>query len=96
MDRLTFKYHEHRIYIYTNFLFFLFQSICEYGREAIESWGRRRRSISSTNTNNNRSAEENDDMTLSQEILVLDFNEEKNEFLREEPPFSDFGPGNLT
>ncbi|XP_047102683.1 uncharacterized protein LOC124721659 [Schistocerca piceifrons] len=64
-------------------------AVCEWGHESVESWGRRKRSIASNHSNTESS--ENDDMTLSQEILVLDFGDEKNsEFLRNEAPFSDF------
>ncbi|XP_023720751.1 uncharacterized protein LOC111871709 isoform X1 [Cryptotermes secundus] len=63
-------------------------AVCEWGHESVESWGRRRRSIASNRTSN----ESEDDMTLSQEILVLDFGDEKNsQFLRSEASSSDFG-----
>ncbi|KAJ9576458.1 hypothetical protein L9F63_006671, partial [Diploptera punctata] len=63
-------------------------AVCEWGRESVESWGRRKRSVVSNQTSN----ESEDDMTLSQEILVLDFGDEKNnEFLRSETSSSDFG-----
>jgi hypothetical protein len=66
------------------------QAVCEWGHESVESWGRRRRSITSNRTSN----ESEDDMTLSQEILVLDFGDEKNsQFLRSETSSSDFGKG---
>ena len=47
----------------------------------MESWGkRRRRSLE------NSTEEKGDDMTLSQEILVLDFGDEKqSQFLRSDP-----------
>ncbi|PNF20019.1 hypothetical protein B7P43_G06634 [Cryptotermes secundus] len=62
-------------------------AVCEWGHESVESWGRRRRSIASNRTSN----ESEDDMTLSQEILVLDFGDEKNsQFLRSEASSSDF------
>ncbi|KAL0124644.1 hypothetical protein PUN28_006480 [Cardiocondyla obscurior] len=53
-------------------------AVCEWGRESVESWGkRRRRSIA------NSTEEKGEDMTLSQEILVLDFGDEKqSEFLK--------------
>lgn len=48
--------------------------MCDWGRESIESWGRRKRSVNDT-TN---STSDGDDMTqISQEILVLDFGDEK-------------------
>lgn len=55
-----------------------FQAICEWGRESIESLGkRRRRSLA------NSTEEKAEDMTLSQEILVLDFGDEKqSEFFK--------------
>lgn len=53
----------------------------------MESLGRRRRSIALNQT------ESEEDMTLSQEILVLDFGDEKqSESLRQEAA-SDFGRG---
>lgn len=57
---------------------FFLQAVCEYGRESSESWGkRRRRSIS------NSTEDKSEDMTLSQEILVLDFGDDKqSEFLK--------------
>ena len=56
----------------------------------MESWGRRKRSMASNHTAN----ESEDDMTLSQEILVLDFGDEKNsQFLRSEASSSDFSKG---
>ncbi|XP_044010727.1 uncharacterized protein LOC122854289 [Aphidius gifuensis] len=53
-------------------------AVCEWGRDSIESWGKRkRRSIT------NGTQEKSEDMTLSQEILVLDFGDEKqSEFLK--------------
>lgn len=47
------------------------QVICGVGRENIESWGRRRRSVD----NKLHTYETDDEMTLSREILVLDFND---------------------
>lgn len=49
--------------------------MCEYGRDSSESWGkrRRRRSLQANETSSNNE----EDMTLSQEILVLDFGDEK-------------------
>ncbi|XP_066993386.2 uncharacterized protein tyn [Anabrus simplex] len=64
-------------------------AVCDWGHESVESWGRKRRSIAS---NHSESESENDDMTLSQEILVLDFGDDKNsQFLRSETPSSEFG-----
>jgi hypothetical protein len=55
----------------------------------MESWGRKRRSVG------NETAESGDDeMNISQEILVLDFGDENNrDFLRSDPS-TDFGKGN--
>ncbi|XP_011299683.1 uncharacterized protein tyn [Fopius arisanus] len=53
-------------------------AVCEWGREATESWGKRKRRGISNNTE-----QKSEDMTLSQEILVLDFGDEKqSEFLK--------------
>lgn len=62
-------------------------AVCEWGRESLESWGRKKRSVS------NQTDEEKDgDMTLSQEILVLDFGDEKqSEFLKSELSSAEFG-----
>lgn len=62
-------------------------AVCEWGRDSMESWGRKRRSV------NNETNESNDDMNISQEILVLDFGDENNrDFLRSDPS-TDFGNG---
>lgn len=56
----------------------------------MESWGRRKRSVVNDTENND------DDMTLSQEILVLDFGdtEKQSQFLKNnEALFADFGKG---
>lgn len=55
-------------------------AVCEWGRDSVESWGRRRRrSLNDTN----EEEENEEDMTLSQEILVLDFGDEKqSDFLK--------------
>jgi hypothetical protein len=56
----------------------------------MESWGRKRRSVGNE-TNVNESDEE---MNISQEILVLDFGDENNrDFLRSSDPSTDFGKG---
>lgn len=54
--------------------------------ESIESWGRRKRSLPHNETGENRSQEEN--MNISQEILVLDFGDERQstDFLRSDKP----------
>jgi len=72
------------------------QAVCEWGRDSVESWGRRRRSVSSAQPNNNDTAENSEDMTqISQEILVLDFGDEKqSQFLKSnEPQYTDFNKG---
>lgn len=50
------------------------QAVCEWGHDTIESWGRKRRSVSNKTE---LMDEKEEDMTLSQEILVLDFGDEK-------------------
>ncbi|XP_050442492.1 uncharacterized protein LOC126846749 [Adelges cooleyi] len=65
-------------------------AVCEWGRDSIESWGRRKRSVG---TPNNETSENSEDMTqISQEILVLDFGDEKqSQFLKSnEPSSTDF------
>ncbi|XP_019865173.1 uncharacterized protein LOC109594390 [Aethina tumida] len=62
-------------------------AVCEWGRDSIESWGRRKRSI-----NNVTDEEKEEDMTLSQEILVLDFGDEKqSDYLKSDLSSADFG-----
>ncbi|KAI9563139.1 hypothetical protein GHT06_010596 [Daphnia sinensis] len=46
---------------------------CQWGRDTMESWGRKRRSAEKVEKNE-------EDMTLSQEILVLDFGDEDTKF----------------
>ena len=53
--------------IYPLYFLYLMQVICGVGRENIESWGRKKRSV--------HTYEMDDEMTLSREILVLDFND---------------------
>ncbi|XP_055840957.1 uncharacterized protein LOC129908488 [Episyrphus balteatus] len=56
-------------------------AVCEWNMESFESLGRRRRrSIES-----NETKEADDDMNISQEILVLDFGDEKREFFKADP-----------
>lgn len=70
-------------------LSFSFQAVCEWGRDSIESWGRKKRSL-----NNVTEEEKEEDMTLSQEILVLDLGDQKqSEFLKSELNSADFGRG---
>ncbi|KAJ3664745.1 hypothetical protein Zmor_000291 [Zophobas morio] len=62
-------------------------AVCEWGRDSLESWGRRKRSVS-----NVTDEEKEEDMTLSQEILVLDFGDDKqSEFLKSELSSAEFG-----
>ncbi|XP_026479536.1 uncharacterized protein LOC113385929 [Ctenocephalides felis] len=61
-------------------------AVCEWGRDSVESWGRRRRSLNSNETQNE------EEMNISQEILVLDFGDEKaSDYLRSDPSSADFG-----
>jgi len=61
-------------------------AVCEWGRESLESWGRRKRSVS-----NVTDEEKEEDMTLSQEILVLDFGDEKQSaFLKNDLSSAEF------
>jgi hypothetical protein len=61
--------------------------VCEWGRDSMESWGRKRRSVGNE-------TEKEDDMNISQEILVLDFGDENNkDFLRSSDPSTEFGRG---
>lgn len=63
---------------------------CEWGRDSLESWGRKKRSVKKNVTDD----EKEEDMTLSQEILVLDFGDEKqSEFLKSELSSAEFGKG---
>ncbi|KAK5649576.1 hypothetical protein RI129_000605 [Pyrocoelia pectoralis] len=63
-------------------------AVCEWGRDSVESWGRRKRSVK----NNGTEEEKEEDMTLSQEILVLDFGDDKQaEFLKNELSSTEFG-----
>lgn len=74
------------------------QAVCEWGRDSVESWGRRRRSVSGAASAGNDTSESSEDMTqISQEILVLDFGDEKqSQFLKSnEPQFTDFNRGKL-
>lgn len=60
----------------------LFQAVCDWGRDSLESWGRRKRSVSNLTEESVQSDDE--EMNISQEILVLDFGDEKQsaDFLR--------------
>lgn len=60
--------------------------MCEWGRESLESWGRRKRSLPHNETNEAHTQEE--DMNISQEIIVLDFGDERQstDFLRSDKP----------
>lgn len=50
--------------------------ICGVGRDNIESWGRRKRSVSATASPFDSNSKDDEEMTLSKEILVLDVNEQ--------------------
>uniref|UniRef100_A0A1I8NPE1 ZP domain-containing protein n=1 Tax=Stomoxys calcitrans TaxID=35570 RepID=A0A1I8NPE1_STOCA len=56
-------------------------AVCEWNMESFESLGRRRRR--SVESNDTKEADE--DMNISQEILVLDFGDEKREFFKSDP-----------
>ncbi|XP_018332098.1 uncharacterized protein LOC108741704 [Agrilus planipennis] len=67
-------------------------AVCEWGRDSVESWGRKKRSIS-----NGTEDEKDEDMTLSQEILVLDFGDEKQaDFLKSDLASAEFGDKTVT
>lgn len=81
-------------------------AVCEWGRDSLESWGRKRRSIARYffltiynkfsfffqyhefkiyfhyRLHSNETQENDEETNISQEILVLDFGDEKSEFLR--------------
>lgn len=57
--------------------------ICGVGRDNVESFGRRRRSISAEERND-------DEMTLSKEILVLDVNNETPDNVNSKFPAENF------
>ncbi len=62
-------------------------AVCEWGRDSMESWGRKRRSVGNETSSD-------DDMNISQEILVLDFGDENNkDFFRSGDPSTEFGRG---
>ena len=52
--------------------FFSLQAVCTYGRENFESWGRKRRDVSKRAIDNSADTA----MSLSREIIVLDFGDE--------------------
>lgn len=58
--------------------------MCEWESESVESWGRRKRSLPEKESENNQE----EDMNISQEILVLDFGDERQstDFLRSDKP----------
>lgn len=60
--------------------------MCEWGRDSLESWGRKKRSLPHNETNEAHSQEE--DTNISQEIIVLDFGDERQstDFLRSDKP----------
>ncbi|XP_049887185.1 uncharacterized protein LOC126381758 [Pectinophora gossypiella] len=61
-------------------------AVCEWGRESVESWGRRKRSVPRAEAGEAHAQEE--DMNISQEIIVLDFGDERQstDFLRSDKP----------
>jgi len=88
-------YNINEIFFVAGFFVVGHQAVCEWGRDSVESWGRRRRSVSSAQPSNDTS-ENSEDMTqISQEILVLDFGDEKqSQFLKSnEPQYTDFNKG---
>lgn len=62
-----------------------FQAVCEWGRDSLESWGRKKRSLPHNET---EAHSQEEDMNISQEILVLDFGDERQstDFLRSDKP----------
>jgi hypothetical protein len=60
--------------------------ICGVGRDNVESWGRRRRSVQPS-----QQFESDDEMTLSHEILVLDFGDNDSAAKAKWDPFSSNG-----
>lgn len=65
--------------------------MCEWGRDSLESWGRKKRSVKTLTDE-----EKEEDMTLSQEILVLDFGDEKqSEYLKSDLSSAEFGKGKI-
>ena len=60
--------------------------ICGVGRDNVESWGRRRRSIQPSTQ-----FESEDEMTLSHEILVLDFGDNDSAAKAKWDPFTSNG-----
>lgn len=62
--------------------------ICGVGRDNVESWGRRRRSVGSAPSFESPAE---DEMTLSHEILVLDFGDNDNAAKAKWDPFSSNG-----
>ena len=61
------------------FTFLSLQAVCTYGRENFESWGRKKRDLSSSSLTK-RAVDNSADnaMSLSREIIVLDFGDEAN------------------
>ena len=60
------------------------QAVCTYGRENFESWGRKKREIEESREKRAISEEGENIMSLSREIIVLDFGDETNN------PYDDF------
>ena len=57
------------------FTLLLLQAVCTYGRENFESWGRKKRDVSSLTKRAVDNSADNA-MSLSREIIVLDFGDE--------------------
>ncbi|XP_054157723.1 uncharacterized protein LOC128956066 [Oppia nitens] len=67
--------------------------LCGVGRDNVESWGRRRRSVQSPSSSSSSSSggtqfESDDEMTLSHEILVLDFGDNDSAAKAKWDPFT--------
>ena len=60
------------------------KAVCTYGRENFESWGRKRRDVEESRSKRAISEEGEQTMSLSREIIVLDFGDEANN------PYDDF------
>jgi len=68
-------------------------AVCTYGRENFESWGRKKRDVSKRAVDNSADTA----MSLSREIIVLDFGDEgTNPYDFDKPSKSSLSNGNLT
>ena len=69
----------------------LSQAVCTYGRENFESWGRKKRDVSKRAVDNSADTA----MSLSREIIVLDFGDEgTNPYDFDKPSKSSLSNGN--